>query len=290
VLEVPAEITDANYFRTFGTPVLQGRGFVDSDREGAEFVTVVSQSVARRLWPNENPIGKRIRYTVPSRAPGLVLPNGLLNWRTVVGVVPDTRFRTLRETSPAVYLPWHQFWGWQGAFAVRSSGEISGLATSMRAAVRGVDPTLTLWHVRSMDELLGAPLSGPRLGALLLVSFGVVAVVLAAVGLYGVMSSTVRDQTREIGIRIALGAQPSAIRDSVLRRAMMVASGGAVVGIAIALTSTRLLRTLLFEVSPTDPITLVGVCATLLGVAALAAYLPARRATRVDPMRALRAE
>jgi putative ABC transport system permease protein len=290
VMEVPAEITDADYFRTFRTPVLEGRSFLDTDREGAQFVALVSQSVARRFWPGQNPIGKHIRYTVATHAPGVVLPNGLLNWRTVVGVVPDTRFRTLRETSPGVYLPWRQFWGWQGTFAVRSSGDIAGLATTMRAAVRQADPTLTLWHIRSMDDMLGAPLSGPRLGAVLLVAFAAVALVLAAVGLYGVMASTVRDQTREIGIRIALGATPSRIRDTVLRRAMIVAGVGATVGLAIALASTHLLRSLLFEVSPTDPVTLAAVSVILLAVALFAAYLPARRATRVDPVQALRAE
>jgi ABC-type antimicrobial peptide transport system permease subunit len=160
----------------------------------------------------------------------------------------------------------------------------------MRAAVHEVDPTLTLWHVRSMDDMLGGPLAKPRLGALLLVAFGAVALVLAAVGLYGVMASSVREQTREIGIRIALGATPARIRDSVLRRAMIVAGAGAFVGLATAIASTHLLRTLLFDVSPTDPVTLAAVSAILLGVALLAAYLPARRATRVDPVQALRAE
>ncbi len=160
----------------------------------------------------------------------------------------------------------------------------------MRAAVRDVDPTLSLWHIRSMDDMLGGPLSGPRFGAVLFVAFGVVALVLAAVGLYGVMSSAVRDQTREIGIRIALGATPARIRDGVIRRAFTVAGVGACVGLAVALASTHLLRTLLFQVSPTDPLTLVGVCVVLLAVALFAAYLPARRATRIDPVQALRAE
>ena len=141
-----------------------------------------------------------------------------------------------------------------------------------------------------MDDMLGGPLSGPRFGAVILVAFGAVALVLAAVGLYGVMASAVRDQTREIGIRIALGATPGRIRDAVIRRAIVVAGLGSCVGLATALASMRLLRTLLFQVSPTDPLTLAGVCAVLLGVALLAAYLPARRATRIDPVQALRAE
>ena len=122
VMELPAEITDAEYFRTFSTPVTEGRGFLESDREGAQLVTVISRSVAQRFWPGQSPLGKRIRY---APATALKPPPGLMDWRTVVGVAPDTRFRTLRETSPAVYLPWRQFLGWQGTFAVRSTSDIA---------------------------------------------------------------------------------------------------------------------------------------------------------------------
>jgi predicted lysophospholipase L1 biosynthesis ABC-type transport system permease subunit len=189
-----------------------------------------------------------------------------------------------------MYLPWRQFAGWQGGFAVRSSGGVPTLTASIRRALKEVDPTLVLGELRSMDDLLGEPLAQPRLTTLLLVAFGVVALVLATVGLYGVMASAVRERTREIGIRAALGATPARIRDTMMRQAIVVAGGGACVGLAAALATTRLLRSLLFEVSPTDPITLGAVSVLLMVVALFAAYLPVRRATRIDPIRALRAD
>ncbi len=141
-----------------------------------------------------------------------------------------------------------------------------------------------------MDELLAGPLAEPRLTALLLTAFGAVALVLAAVGLFGAMSSAVREQTREIGIRVALGATPALIRGSVLRRAFALIGAGIAAGLVVALATTWLLQSLLFQVSPADPMTLLIVCVVLLGVAGVAAYLPARRATRIDPIVALRAE
>ncbi|MDB4877963.1 MAG: permease [Gemmatimonadetes bacterium] len=286
---VPIEIGGADYFRTFGTPVLEGRGFVDSDGDGSTLVAVVSESVARRFWPAQDPLGKRIRITPPVSRATIDVSKHLYEWRTVVGVVPDTRFRALRGASPMVYLPWRQY-GWQGYFAVRSSGDVRGMTAAMRRALHDADPTLTLSNLRSMDELLSGPLAEPRLSALLLSAFGMVALVLAAVGLYGVVASGVREQTREIGIRIALGATPTRIRDAIMRRAVVVAGAGACVGLALALMTTRLLRSLLFEVSPTDPLTLGAVWAALIAVALLAAYLPAQRATRIDPVQALRAD
>ncbi|HEY7567603.1 MAG TPA: FtsX-like permease family protein, partial [Gemmatimonadaceae bacterium] len=153
-----------------------------------------------------------------------------------------------------------------------------------------VDPLLNLWLTRTMDDLLDEPLAQPRLSATLLSAFGLVALLLAAIGLYGVMASLVREQTRELGIRMALGATQQRVRSAVLRRALIVTTAGAVVGLAGALATSRLLSKLLYEVSPTDPVILLGVSALLLGVAILAAYLPARRATLIDPVKALRAE
>ncbi len=289
----PVEAAGADYFHTFDIPVLRGRAFTEADREGAPDVAIVSESVARQLWPHDNPLGKRLRIAPPANPSAALRANPQFvqyDWRTVVGVVPDTHFRSLREASPMVYFPWRQFFGWQGSFAVRSSGDVAGLPADVRRAVHDVDPTLTVFAVHSIDDLLRAPLAEPRLSALLLTAFGVVALVLAAVGLYGVMATTVREQTREIGIRVALGATPAIVRDTILRRALVVAGVGTTVGLAMAFGATRLLRSLLFEVSPTDPLTFASVSIVLLGVALLAAYLPARRATRIDPAQALRSE
>jgi len=284
---IPVEVGNESLFRTLGVPILRGRGFAHSDREGAPGVVVISEGAARRFWRGENPLGKRMR--LPRSAYGSSLQPGFFDWRTVVGVVPDARFRVLREATPTVYLPWRQA-SWQGYFAVRSSRDLASLVPAMRRALHDVDPQIVLWSARTMDELLGTPLAQPRLGAWLVSAFSAAALLLVATGLFGVMASLVRDQTREFGIRMALGAAPSRVRMTVLRRAALVAGSGAAVGLAAALLASRLLTTLLFGVSPTDPLALVGACVVLLAVAAAAAYLPARRATSIDPARTLRAD
>jgi putative ABC transport system permease protein len=276
---IPMELGNAEYFRVFDIPIRRGRGFVDADREDAEPVAVVSEAVARRFWPNENPVGRRIRFWSADTTA----------WRTVVGVAGDIRFRSLRDTTPSVYLPWRQTY-WQGTFAVRTSMELAAILPAVRREIRAVDPQLTLWQAQTMGERLAEPLAQPRMSALLLSSFSLVALLLAAIGLYGVMASVVREQTRELGIRMALGATPHAVRRSVLARALGMTGVGAVVGLAGALLISRLLARLLFEVSPTDPVTLATVCGLLAVVAFCAAYIPARRATRIDPAESLRVE
>ena len=276
---VPLEVGGPDYFRTLGIPIIRGRGFADSDRKNAPQVAVVSEAVARRAWPGEDPVGKRIRYWGPDS----------LTWRTVVGVAGDIRYRSLRDATPSVFLPWEQGY-WQGGFAVRTSGGLAAVLPAIRRELREVDPRLSLWQARTMDELLAIPLAQPRLGTLLLSGFGLVALLLAAIGLYCVMASLVRERTREIGVRMALGATPARLRRDVLRQALVVSGAGGLAGVAGALATSRLLTSLLFEVSPTDPLALLGACGLLLTVALVAAYLPARRATRIDPSHALRAE
>jgi predicted lysophospholipase L1 biosynthesis ABC-type transport system permease subunit len=207
-----------------------------------------------------------------------------------VGVVKDTRFRSLRETTPMVYLPWDQSDGWQGEFAVRAAGDPSTLAAAIRRTVHEIDPELDAYTIQTMDDALGEPLAQPRLTTLLLSAFSLTALLLAAVGLYGALASVVGERTRELGVRMALGAAPGQVRRTVLRGALGVVAVGAAAGVVGALAGTRLLASLLYEVSPTDPLTLGGVCAVLGLVALAAAYLPARRATRIDPAIALRAE
>jgi ABC-type antimicrobial peptide transport system permease subunit len=206
-----------------------------------------------------------------------------------VGLVPDTHFRSLRETTPMIYLPWHQG-TMQGYYAIRSRTDLGALLPSLRRVVREVDPQSVLWYTHTMDELLDEPLAQPRFGTLLMSSFGLSALLLAAVGLFGVISSIVLQQTRELGIRMALGATAADVRRAVLGRAVRLTIAGAAVGLAAAVMASRLFRGLLFDVSPVDPLALVVAGAMLIAVGALAAYVPARRATRVDPVQALRAD
>ncbi len=282
---IPTEMCGPEFFKTFGVPLLRGRAFAERDDGSAPLVAIVSESVARRLWPNQDPIGKRIRVPGASQA-SVVGGDG---WRTIVGVAHETHLRTLRDASPMVFLPSLQGY-WQGSIAIRSTVPLPALLPALRAAGREVDPDLALWSPRTMDQILAEPLARPRLGALLMSVLGGAALFLAAIGLFGVMAALVRDRTREFGIRIALGATPERVRADVLRRAGVITGVGAAVGLGLALLTSRLLTALLFQVSPADPLSLGAACVILLGVAATAAYLPARRATAIDPMQALRAD
>jgi len=281
----PTEMCGPEFFKTFGVRLERGRAFTDRDDGSSPLVAIVSESVARKLWPGRDPIGQRIR--VPGASPSSIA--GGDGWRTVVGVAHDTHLRLLREVSPMVFLPSLQGY-WQGSIAIRSTVPLPALLPALRVGGREVDPDLALWSPQTMDEILAEPLAQPRLGALLTSTFGLVALLLAAIGLFGVMASLVRERTREFGIRMALGASAGRVRMAVLRRAGLVAGSGAVVGLVVALVTSRLLSSLLFDVSPTDPIALGAACLVLLGVAAAAAYLPARRATSIDPVQALRSD
>jgi putative ABC transport system permease protein len=280
---LPADIVGAGFFKTFGVRLVAGREFTDHDDASAPLVLIVSESFARRMWPGEDAIGKRVRLPAAQES-NIVGANG---WRTVVGVAHDARLRNVRETTPIVYFPIGQGY-WQGSFAVRSPAPLATLLPALRAATRDADPGLTLWNARTMGELLDRPLAEPRVSALLMSTFGLVALLLASIGLYGVMSSLVREQTREIGIRIALGATASVVRRAVLARAAIVTVSGAAIGLVVVLATSHLLGALLYDVSATDPLSLGVACAVLLGIGAVAAYLPAHRATKIDPARALR--
>jgi len=280
----PIETGGPDFFQTFGIPLLRGRSFSQDDQPTGPYEVVVSESVARRLWPGQDPIGKRLRDSVPAD----YMPGGS-QWRTVVGVAKDTHLRTIRQSASSIYLPWMQSY-WQGSFAIRTSVDVNALTPALRAAGVDADPGTVLWRVRTMGQLLDEPLAQPRLSAMLMTGFGLVALLLAAIGLYGVMAALVRDQIREIGIRIALGATPSRVRTDVLARAAVITGVGLVAGVAGALATSRLLTALLFGVGPADPIALGGACVLLLAVGGLAAYVPARRATRIDPVQALRAD
>ena len=282
---MPAEMGGPEFFKTFGVRIVRGRAFTSDDRATAPLVAIVSESAAHRLWPGQDPIGKRIQ--IPGATAASIV--GGDQWRTVVGVAHDTHLRTFRESSPMVYLPSLQGF-WQGFVAIRSTVALDRLLPALRAAAHDVDPQLELQNPRTMDQILAQPLAQPRLSTLLMSGFGVMALLLAGIGLFGVMASVVRDQTREFGIRIALGATPSQVRRQVLIGASYMAGIGVLAGFVVALGTSRLLSSLLFRVSPADPVALGAACAVLLGVATLAAYLPARRATAIDPVQALRAD
>jgi predicted permease len=272
------EFVGPDYFRTFEIPIRQGRGFTAADTKGAERVVIVSETLAKQLWPNENALGKRVK----------TLDDSI--W-TVIGVVADTHYRDLRSGGPLVYFDWEQqepFWN--GSLAIRTSNTLAATLPSLRAATREVNPNLVVWDARTMDELLATPLAEPRLSASLLTGFSLVALLLSSLGLFGVISTTVRQRTRDIGVRIALGATPGDVRRLVLGDAMRVAGAGAAIGALAALFVGRVLTSQLFGVSPIDPVS-VGVSAfVLLGISISAAYIPARHATRIDPVHALRSE
>jgi len=275
----PMEAGGADYFRVYGIPILRGRAFTEGDDDKAENVAVVSQSAARKLWPDEDPVGKRIHFWSADST----------TLRTVVGVAGDMHYRSLRESTAEIYLPWKQSY-WQGSFAIRTTGNLASVLPALRRATAEVNPDLTLWQADPMDDLIAKPLAQPRMSALLLACFAFVSMLLAAIGLYGVMASSVRGSMRELGVRAALGASPERLRRGVLTQALIVTGTGAVVGLVVALAASRLLTKLLFEISPADPISMVGSAALLLTVALVAAYVPARQATRVDPVQALRSD
>jgi predicted permease len=267
-----------DFFRTLGVPLVSGRVFTDADREDAPRVAVITEGVARRLWPNQSAIGKRLRD------PAQHSPDSLV---TVVGVVRDFHYRLHRESTPTIFRPYWQVLA-QGYFAVRTRGAMMPM-DAWRRAVEGAGGA-TFVRAESMDDLIAPQLAVPRFDALLLSIFALAAIVVAAVGLYGIMASAVNQQRRELGIRMALGATAGSVRNMVLKQAMLVACAGTLAGLAGALGGSRLLTSMLFEVRPSDPATLAGVAVLLLATAAGAAYIPARRATRIDPARALRAE
>jgi putative ABC transport system permease protein len=274
-------VVGAGYFRSLGIPVLRGRGFADADREGSTRVALVSEQVARRFWPGQDPIGKQIGFDPPTSA----------GWWTVVGLVPETRYRALREPAPTVYLPYRQFGDvvtMITTVAVRTTGDPSTATPSIRRVVRSTDTDVVVTSAAPLHALVAGELAEPRLSAVLAGVFGAGALVLASLGLYAVLAFVVRQRTRELAIRHALGATPLRLRALVLRQALVLAGTGAVWGLLVALAGARLLRSLLFGVSPTDPLTLATVTATLILVALAAAYLPARRATRADAAAMLR--
>jgi putative ABC transport system permease protein len=276
---LPFEFVGPDYFRTFDIRIRRGRGFAPADTRSSDKVVVLSESFARRLWPNEDAVGKQL---VNANAPDV--------W-TVVGIASDTHLRELKNTGPVAYFDWEQVQPfWNGLIAVRTRNSLGAMLPALRAATHDANPNLVLFDAQTMDGLLDAPLAQPRLSAWLLTGFSIAALLLSAIGLYGVMASAVRQQTRDIGVRVALGATPRDVRHLVLGDAIRVVGAGGAVGLAASLVAGRLLASQLFDVSPIDPVSLAAATGSLVVIGISAAYLPARRATRIDPVHALRAE
>src|SRR5438309_7956174 len=275
------EVVTPDYFETLGIVVRRGRVFTDADREGAPPVVVLSESAARHYWGSDDPIGKR-----------LGIGENLERAATVVGVVPDTRYRDLRDARASIYFPLRQsFFPYMPMnLAIRTSGPPAELVRTIRRVIAETEPGVALASAAPFATYLEEPLAQPRLNALLLAVFAGAAVALAAVGLFGAMMTMVRQRTRELGVRVALGATGPDLRRVVIGRGLAVAAVGSVLGLAGALLTNRLLVAILYEVTPTDPGTLVTVAALLLVVGLVAWFVPARQAMRVDPVAALRTE
>lgn len=269
------------YFETFGVRIVRGRALTDADRQGAPEVAIVSEDVAARTWPGQDPIGRRLKIG------GLDSPQP---WRTVVGVAASTRYRALAEPRPTLYLPAEQFIVSAQLLMLRPSAPPNVAAQLVRDRVRDVDPAVHVMRAAAFADLLDEPLALPRFSAFLMGLFGMGALLLAAIGLYAVMAASVRQRHAEIGLRVALGATAPDVRRLILRKGLSVAAIGATVGLAGAMMAARMLRSLLFEVQPLDPQAMVAAALLVVGVSAMACYLPARRAARMDPMTTLRAE
>jgi len=266
-------------FQALGIPLLQGRDFQMSDHGKAPLVAIVDEPLARRYWPAGDAVGKRLQTT------------GGRQWLTIVGIVGGIKHLSLAEEKrPHLYFAMAQNPQPRASFVVRTDGPPLAAISTFRAAIGQVDPDMPLYLVRSMDEIIGQTLSTQRLTNILLTAFAILALTLAAVGIYSTMSVYVGSRTKEFGIRLALGAQPGVLRRAVLRQAMLLTAVGVVVGIVGALVLTRTIKSLLFEVSATDPLVFTAIPVLLVIVSLVACYTPARRATKVDPLVALRDE
>jgi predicted permease len=275
---VPNEITP-NYFRTMEIP-LRGRDFTERDSKEESRVAIVNESFARRLFPGQDAIGRRFNFSGPDKP----------YWE-VIGIAADGKYNSLAEDQKmAVYRPLLRDYNSNATLVARVGADSGSAIKALRGELQRMDSTLPLYNVQPLSDHMNVPLFPFRMAATVLGSFGVLAIVLAAIGIYGVMSYVVAGRTREIGVRIALGAARRDVLALIIKQGMTLASIGLGIGLVIALGVAQLLAKLLFGVSPLDVITFAGVSLLLAVVAVLACYIPARRATKVDPLTALHYE
>jgi predicted permease len=268
------------YLDTLGIPLVRGRDFTAADGPGAPLVAVVNETMAQRFWPGEEAVGKRFTFF------------GDNAFTTVIGIARDSKYNAVEEgPTPFIYEPIRQNYSPAAALHVRTAGDAAGLSSAVRGAVLEIDPTLSVFNVRTLEDQVAVSLAPQQINVVVLVAFGVMALLLGAIGLYGVASYGVAQRTREIGVRMALGARRSTVLALVLGQASLVVGAGIAIGLVAALALASLVPpTLLPNTSPRDPLTLAAACALLAFVALIATYFPARRATRIDPLKALRAE
>jgi putative ABC transport system permease protein len=270
-----------DYFQTMGIRVVKGRAFTDQDNAGAPPVIIVNEALARKHWPNGEAVGKRIRWNAPlAKAP----------WIQIVGVVQDVKHELNIPVTPEYYLPYAQdVWGAMVVVA-RTKVDPGSLASALRQQVWAIDPDQAVFDVRTMQEVRSISVSMYSSGSVMLGIFAGLALLLASIGIYGVMAFAVTQRTQEIGIRMALGARSADVLKLVVKHGMKLAVIGMVLGLAGSWALTRFMKRLLFGVEATDLLTFSVVSAFLLLAAFVACYLPARRATKVDPLVALRHE
>ncbi len=278
--QVDLNIVTPGFFDALGTPLVLGRDFSASDVADGNGVAIVSEAMARKFWPGQNPLGRRVKDIGPGS-----------NGAEVIGVARDIRMRSLRDAAkPLLYVPMSQFYMPRMTILVRSAGDAAALARPLVDAVAGLDAGLPLFHVRTLSDKLGVFLGTERLLAALVSAFGALALLLAGAGLYGVVSYASQMRSREFGIRMALGARAADVRGLVLGHTVRVALIGLAGGLGLAALASRLIEALLFRVSPLDPLSYFGAGALLFAAALAAGAVPALRATRVDPMTTLRSE
>ncbi len=279
--EISTGIVSAGYFKTMRIPIVHGREFSSSDRDGSQPVAIVNQKFAEMHWADQNPIGRRITFD----------ENGQTGWMTVVGVARNGKYQLINEDPrPFVYVLSSQAATEQLTLVARIPGDPRQGLAAIQSVLRSLDPTLPVFEIRAVEELLGVTLTPLRMVSSLLAGFGVLGMLLAAIGLSGLVAFSASQRTREIGIRLALGAVPEQILSLVLGQGMRLAWLGLAIGSVLAVAVTGLVRSWLFGVSSADPLTYAAVTLLITGVTLLAAWIPARRAARVDPMVALRQE
>jgi putative ABC transport system permease protein len=270
-----------DFFETMGIPIRRGRGFDESDGPTAPRVAVINETMARRLFPNQDPIGQHVRMG----------PNPSGAWTTIIGVIGDIKHGGLEEEmQPELYISYLQGAPVGPFIVMRTAGDPAAMAETVRAEVRSIDKTIPIYDMRTMSALRSESVSMRRFILMIVVAFGALALGLAAIGVYGVMSLVVSERTREVGVRLALGAQPSELLTMILGQAAKLAGIGVALGVIAAAMIMPLLDSQLYGVRASDPATFLAVPAMLLAIAALAALVPARKAMRVDPVTALRIE